>query len=73
MTNEQIVRSLRDVILKQEGAINILIDGKPIPAYQRLNGVKDALLAIRTKIIQEDAELHEKLEKENESRMNSRP
>jgi hypothetical protein len=57
MTNTQVEESLRETIIKLDGAMHQLYNGKSIPGYQKLCGVKDKLNDLRNKIVLEDKEL----------------
>lgn len=46
MESEQLKLELRDVLVKLESSIKVLIDGKPIPSYWKLIGVRDKLVNI---------------------------
>jgi len=40
----ELVRNLREVVVKLEGGINMLFDGKQVQSYQRLIGIRDKLM-----------------------------
>jgi len=52
---ELIADQIKDAIMKLEGGINMLIDGKQIQAFRRFEGVKHKLLALRESIILEQS------------------
>lgn len=44
MEQTELVRNLREVVVKLEGGINMLFDGKQVQSYQRLIGIRDKLM-----------------------------
>jgi hypothetical protein len=51
------VLELRDIIIKLDGAIRMLVDGKEIPCHQKLLGIRQKLVAVYKDKCQENIEL----------------